>query len=129
MSKEKITNLPKFSFLKGYGDNDELYGRDVILHIGTGSVLEVLKKEDNIIDDESVYVEFSRTNHSIKHITGKTVRENYVLILHHTPFLDVKTEEDFIVKEIMLPTIHWYLDYCDMMDDWVISKGVDFINL
>ena len=37
----------------------------------------------------------------------------------------VKTEEDFIVKEIMLPTIHWYLDYCDMMDDLVISKGVD----
>lgn len=86
MCKEKRTNLPKFSFLKGYGNYDELYGRDVILHIGSGTILEVLKKEDSIIDDESLYIEFSRTNHSIKHITGKTIREQYVLIIHHTPF-------------------------------------------
>ena len=129
MNKEKRTNLPKFSFLRGYGDNDELYGRDVILHIGSGSILEIFKKEDMTIDENGVFIEFFRNNLSIKQITGKTIRENYVITLHHTPFLDIKTEEDFIIKEIMLPTISWYLDYCNMMDEIIIKKNIDLMEL
>ena len=118
----KRTNLPDFAFLHGYGENDELYNRNVILHIPSRSILEIYEEKDIEITENDLSFEFT-INHNIN---GKSVRDKYVMVVHSSPFFSIKAEEDYIIKEIMLPAFRWFADFCDSMDEYIEKK---YINL
>lgn len=118
-----ITKLPEFAFLHGYGENDELYPRNVILHIKTRTILEIFEEDYKDFEDEDdLTLEFS-INH---HINGKRNRNKYVMVLHSSPFFDKKREEDYLLNEIMLPAFRWFSDYCNFMDNLIAKNGIDF---
>ena len=118
----KRTNLPDFAFLHGYGENDELYNRNVILHLKSRTVLEIYEPKDIEVTDDDLSLEFT-INHTIN---GKSMRDKYVMLVHSSPFFNIKAEEDYIVKEIMLPAYRWFADFCACMDEYIEKK---YINL
>jgi hypothetical protein len=123
MDKKNKLNLPEFAFLKSFGDNDVLNQRSVIIHINSLSVLEVCDF-DSIVEDDLLVVPFSRVNMVTKNIIGKSVREKYNMILYHSPYFNIKDEENYIIGNIMLPAIRWYNNYCDTMDRMIIDNDI-----
>ena len=118
-----ITKLPEFAFLHGYGENDDLYPRNVILHIKSRTIIEIFEEDDiDFVDEDDLSFEFS-INHNIN---GKSIRDKYIMLLHSSPFFDKKREEDYLLNEIMLPAFRWFSDYCDFMDNLIAKNGINF---
>lgn len=110
MKKMIQLTLPEFAFVEGYkGKDDELYGRNVILHVRSASVMEVFDKGVAFLSEDVI----TRT---FKNASPVGVVEELVMALHHSPLLDLNTDRDYIVNEIMKPACKWYCDYCDYMD-------------
>lgn len=114
-------NLPDFAFLKSFADSDDLHSRNVIIHTGSFSILEVY--EGNIdIEDSALSLSFSRINRVLGLRTGNVIREYFTIVLHHSPFFSIESEERYVIDKIVLPAIRWFKDYCDMMDELAIDK-------
>lgn len=124
--KEKMIQctLPEFGFVEGYGDNDELYGREVILHIRSASVMEIFEQGKAFLNEDVLTYTFSRLNHVLEAMTGKECEEKYVMALHSSPLLDVKADRDYILQNIMKPASLWYCDYCRFMDSQISEKDL-----
>lgn len=111
MKKMIQLTLPEFAFVEGYkGKDDELYGRNVILHVRSASVMEVFDKGDAFLCKDVL-------TYTFKNVSSVGVTKDLVMALHHSPLLGLRTGIDFIINEIMKPACKWYCDYCDYMDN------------
>lgn len=111
MKKMIELTLPEFAFVEGYkGEDDEMYGRNVILHVRSASVMEVFEIGDAFLSEDVITLTF-------KNESTVGIVENFVMALHHSPLLDLKNDRDYIVEKIMRPACKWYCDYCDYMDN------------
>ena len=56
-------NLPEFAFVESSGhDGDKLQGRNVILHVRSASVLEVLETDKVYLKEDIISFDFHNTN-------------------------------------------------------------------
>jgi hypothetical protein len=111
MKKMIQLTLPEFAFAEGYkGKEDELYGRNVILHVRSASVMEVFDKSNAFLGEDVI-------THTFKNVSTVGVTEDLVMALHHSPLLDTNADRDYIIENIMKPACKWYCDYCDWMDN------------
>lgn len=117
MEKFIELTLPEFAFVEGYRDDDQLRGRNVILHTRSASVLEVFEKQDAFLNEDTLTYSFKRYNHIAESITGKECEEHFVLALHYSATLDKDSDRDYIIKNVMKPAAMWYCDYCTYMDN------------
>lgn len=117
MKKMIELTLPEFAFVEGYRDDDELKGRNVILHTRTASVLEVFEAQDAFLNEDTLSILFSRYNQFIQAITDKTTEEKFVIALHCSATLDKDNDRDYIIKNVMKPAAMWYCDYCKYIDE------------
>lgn len=110
MKKMIELTLPPFAMLRGYGDKNELQGRDVILHVRSASVIEVFLKGNAFLSEDVITYSFTM---SAPRITNplEMATITIVLALHHSPLLDVVADRDMIIEEIMKPAADYYRDY------------------
>lgn len=110
MKKMIELTLPPFAMLWGYGDDNELQDRDVILHVRSASVIEVFMKGNAFLSEDVLTYSF---NMSVPRISNPSemATATFVLALHHSPLLDVVADRDMIIEEIMKPAADYYRDY------------------
>lgn len=124
MKKMIELSLPEFAFLKGYGESDKLYGRNVILHVRSASVMEVFLEGESYINEDVLTLPFKRLNYFVEAMTGRECEERYIMVLHHSPLLDVVADRELIIKEIMKPASMWFNDFCTFMDNSIREEDV-----
>lgn len=102
--------LPPFAMLWGYGDENELQDREVILHVRSASVIEVFMKGNAFLSEDVITYSFTM---SVPRITNPSemATATFVLALHHSPLLDMVADRDMIIEEIMKPAADYYKDY------------------
>lgn len=110
MKKMIELTLPPFAMLWGYGDENELQDREVILHVRSASVIEVFMKGNTFLPEDVITYSFTM---SVPRITNPSEMATaiFVLALHHSPLLDVVADRDMIIEEIMKPAADYYRDY------------------
>lgn len=104
--------LPEFAFIEGSWHEeggDPLQGRIIILHIRSASVIEILERENVVLNDDVLTLKFYYTN-------SFDVKEHMVAVLHYCATLDAKADRVMIKEEIMKPAARWYCDYCTWED-------------
>lgn len=115
MAKIIDLTLPEFAFVESTPhDGDHLYGRNVILHTRTASIVEVFDSK-NVVPKEGV-ISFNFTNRN-----KLGLPEPLTMLLHYSATLDITTDKQEILKRVMVPAAQWYCDYCDWIDDEVIQ--------
>lgn len=87
--------LPPFAILSGWGSDNELKGRNVILHVRSASVIEVFERGKAFLNEDVITL----------------TRGNLVFALHHSPLLDLKADRELIIEHIMKPTADYWRDY------------------
>lgn len=120
MSKMIDLTLPAFAFVEGssHEKNNELDGRNVILHIRSASVIEILDRDSLIGVKEGVLTyKFCYTN-----FVG--VKEEMIALLHYCTTLDMIANAELIKNEIMKPAAKWYCEYCKWEDNNILEDGV-----
>lgn len=111
----KLINLtlPPFAFLDSAQDSS-LDGRNVILHVRSASVIEILNVEQlPILRDDVITYEF---NYGI---------ERNIAVLHHSPLVDDKAD---IIELIMKPCAEWYCEYCQWEDNNIVNDDLSHNN-
>lgn len=105
--------LPEFAFVEGSGHEkggDPLYGRNVILHTSSASVMEVFLKEDVVLTEDVISFNFSNTNKF-------GVKERMTIALHYSATLDKIADRDMIIEDVLKLAAIWYCGYCDWEDE------------
>jgi hypothetical protein len=105
--------LPEFAFVEGSGHEkggDPLYGRNVILHTRSASVMEVFLKEEVVLNEDVISFNFSNTNKF-------GVKERMTIALHYSATLDKIADRDMIIEDVLKPAAIWYCGYCDWEDE------------
>lgn len=105
-------NLPPVAWLS----DEELEGRNVLLHVRSASVIEILEDlpglnlNDGVIKKKFIY------------LNRYGFEEKMVAVLHYSTIL---TDEEFIESGIFEEVIDYYKADCDRMDqmDWEERKG------
>ena len=117
--KERIVELtlPEFAFVEGSGHEktNVLYGRNVILHTRTASVLEVLEWKMSAIKPEKLQKRFT-----YKNIFG--IDEKLIIVLHYSATLDEVADRTMLMEEVIDPAIEWYCKYSDWEDLNILSE-------
>lgn len=105
MRKAIDLSLPPVAWLS---NDEKLAGRNVLLHVRSASVVEILERDFALLKTDTIAKEFVYTN-----IYG--VDEPMVAALHFAPLLtDCSPEE---ISELVLnPVIEYYKKECDKMD-------------
>lgn len=102
--------LPEFAFVESSGhDGDKLANRDVILHIRSASVMEVLETDKVYLQENVISFDFHNTNKF-------GVKERLTIALHYCATLDADKDAKLIEQEILIPAAKWYCEYCDWED-------------
>lgn len=116
MSKKLVDlSLPAFAFVEGWGDDDSLQGRTVIVHCPTGTILEAIPTTDILgLNSDVLSLRFNYTD-----ITG--LKETYVMLLHTSPTFD-KTADAGTIKELMKEAAKWFTDYLSWEDNNIINE-------
>ena len=110
--KTTTLTLPEFAFVEGSEHEeggDPLYDRNVIIHISSASVMEVFLKEDVVLEDDVLSLNFSNKNRF-------GIKERMTIALHYSATLDKVADRVMIIEEVLKPAAKWYCDYCDWMD-------------
>lgn len=105
--------LPEFAFVEGSGHEkggDPLYGRNVILHTRSASVVEVFLKDDVVLNDDILSLNFSNAN-------SLGIKEKLIIALHYSATLDKSIDRDMIIEDVLKPAAIWYCGYCDWEDE------------
>lgn len=105
--------LPEFAFVEGSGHEkggDPLYGRNVILHTRSASVMEVFLKEDVVLNEDVISFNFSNINKF-------GIKERMIIALHCSATLDKIADRDIIIEDVLKPAAIWYCGYCDWEDE------------
>lgn len=103
--------LPEFAFVEGSGHvrPNVLFGRNVILHTRTASVVEVLEWKMSAIKPEKMQQRFVYRNRY-------GLEEQMIIVLHYSATLDEVEDREEIFERVIQPAIKWYCDYCDWED-------------
>ena len=121
MGKQLIQlNLPEFCFLEGSGHEvggDPTMERNLIYHVRSASVLEILLREDLYGLEEGV-LRYNFTHFNEELLTG----EDYVVLLHYCATLDKDLDRQMIIDKIMKPASKWFSDYCDWEDKNIANE-------
>lgn len=115
MKKLIDLTLPPFAFVESGGhDGNELDGRNVVLHVRSASIIEMLPREDLVMtmSDDVITHEFSFVNYL-------GIEEHHVALLHYSGTLDAVIDRQIIIDEIMKPAADWFSLYCV----WEDSNG------
>lgn len=109
MKKLTDLSLPAFAFL----DDPTLRGRNVILHVRSASVVEILE-EDSVLalDENAIRYHFV--------YDGPAAPERMVAVLHHAPLLEASDPEE-IVDIVLRPAAEYYMEDCRRLDSENIS--------
>ncbi|QUT54953.1 hypothetical protein INE86_03494 [Parabacteroides distasonis] len=86
--------LPEFAFIEGSGHEkggDPLYGRNVIMHIRSASIIEIFGRKDVALNPDVPTLKFSYTNRF-------GIKEPMIAALHYCATLDVKYDSEMIKK-------------------------------
>jgi len=111
--------LPDFAFLAGWGREDEtLHGRNVIMHVRSASVVEMLDEEDVLALREGVLT------HKFDYINRWGVVEHHVAVLHHSATLDEALDAEMIRKKVLVPAVEWYARYLEWEDENIAKEGL-----
>ena len=97
-------SLPPFAFLEGSGHEpggNPIYGRSVILHTRTASVLEVFERGDVVLNQDVLYFNFAN-----KGVTG--IKEPMVIALHYSAALDACNDREILIEKVLKPAAKWY---------------------
>ena len=117
MEKKINLTLPAFAFVEGSGHEDNLLeGRNVILHIRTASIIEILERDKCRLGENIVKKNFIYTNRY-------GVGEKMVAALHYCATLDANDDRELIKQEILVPAAKWYCDYCTWEDENIEKSG------
>lgn len=118
MKKLVELNLPEFAFVEGsmHENPDILKGRDVILHVRSASIVEILERDNVILKDGVVKHNFVNTN-------KYGIREKLVAVLHFSATFDDKDDYGEIIEKVLKPAAKWYCDYAD----WEDEQGDDIL--
>lgn len=106
-------NLPAFAFLDAAQD-ESLNGRNVILHVRSASVVEILS-EDQPYGLKPGVITY-KFNHGI---------ERFIAILHFSTIVEDKED---IIELIMKPCADWFCEYCDWEDNNIINADKSINN-
>lgn len=112
--KLKDLRLPDFAMLDGCQD-PTLSGRTVILHIRSASVIEILRREDVVLNGDVLTKNFSYVNQW-------GIAERMVAALHYCATLDISADAELIKQEILIPAAKWYCDYATWEDNNIIRE-------
>lgn len=105
-------SLPAFAFVEGWGDDDNLQGRTIIVHCPTGTIIEALPTKDILyFDNDILSLCFKYTG-----VTG--LKEAYIMVLHTSPTFD-KVADAGTIKELMKEAGRWFANYLS----WEDKKG------
>lgn len=91
--------------------NDILSERNVILHIRSASVIEILA------DDEILALREGVLTYKFDYINKYAVVEHYTAVLHYCATLDEKADAEMIRNEIMSKATKWFCDYMEWEDE------------
>lgn len=117
MKKKISLTLPEFAFVEGSEHEDNMLdGRNVILHIRSASIVEVLERDKCHLNDGVVKKNFTYTNRY-------GVEEKMVVVLHYCVTLDMRTDVEMIKEEILKPAAKWYCDWADWEDENIERTG------
>lgn len=118
MSKKLVDlSLPAFAFVDGWGDDDNLQGRTVIVHCPTGTILEVLPTKDILYVDDDNY----RSSFVFKFTGVSSIEEAYIMMLHTSPTFD-KVADAGTIKELMKEAAKWLVNYFTWEDHNIIRE-------
>ena len=117
MEKKINLTLPAFAFLEDSGhDGNELQGRNVIMHVRSASVVEILERDKCGLKDDVVKKNFTYTNRY-------GIVEKMVVALHFCMTLDPVADREMIVNEVLIPAAKWYCDWADWEDKNIEEGG------
>lgn len=114
MKSIKLT-LPTFAFLEGYGEKDDLAGRNVIMHVRSASVVEIFNRDDVVLNEDVISFNFTNRN-------PFRIKEPMVAALHYSATLDEYSDREMIINEVLKPAAKWYCEYCDWEDKNICDK-------
>lgn len=110
MGKTNLT-LPEWAWIDG-ADHEEggnpIQGRNVILHIRSASVMEILERDLTELHSDVICYNFDYDD-------SFGLTEKMVVALHHSPLLDLEEDYDKIMK-ILKSCAEWYKAYCKWED-------------
>ncbi|WP_315387773.1 hypothetical protein [Hoylesella shahii] len=118
MSKQLIQlTLPEFAFLSD-DLNGELRGRNVIIHIRTMTIIEIIERENVLLYEPNVlYHKFE-----YKNIFGET--EKLVAMLHVCTTFDKILDKEFIKQDIIKPACEYYMKFATMADAEMLEDEI-----
>ena len=112
MNKSIEVNLPTFALLEGpdYEDDEtiELWGRYVIIHIPTKTIVEIFER-----DRFTANPNLDLVTYNFIYVDTKGISKKMMMLLHSAPILDKYKDREFMRKNIFIPACKWYCDYCD----------------
>lgn len=100
--------LPEWAFLDAHSHlGNKLYGRTVILHIRSMTIIEILNKGEVLLNEDVLKVSFKNT----------TTKEEMIVALHFSTTVESR---DLLI-DILKKCASWYCDYCDWEDNNIID--------
>ena len=103
MEKAVNLTLPPFAWLT----DDELDGRDVLLHVRSATVLEFFSADTTLcLRPDVIQRQFVYRNRY-------GVDEPTIVVVHYSPFID---DVDVLDVEVIAPAIKYYMADCDKLD-------------
>ena len=119
IAKELIAlTLPKFALLSE-DLNGELRGRNVIIHIRSMSIIEILERENAYYyEPDTLYHKFEYEN-----IFGET--EHLVALLHVCTTFDKEIDGVYILDNIIKPACEYYMKFATMADNEMQEEEED----
>lgn len=118
MNKQLIQlTLPEFAFLSD-DLNGELRGRNVIIHIRTMTIIEIIERENVLLYEPNVlYHKFDYEN-----MFGET--EKLVAMLHVCTTFDKILDKEYIKQNIIKPACEFYMKFATMADNEMLEDEI-----
>lgn len=101
--------LPEFCFLSDDIDG-ELRGRNVIMHVRSVSVVEIIEREDVYYYEKGVLC------HKFDYANMFGEVEKLVAMLHFSATLDKELDREFILEKVIKPACEFYMEFAKMAD-------------
>lgn len=113
----KDLSLPAFAFIEDAKEHGVLEGRNVILHVRSASVIEMLTKDTLIALNDNVltyYFDFINAWGCIEH---------YVAVLHYSTTLDIAADAGIITEQVLKPAADWFTSYLEWEDSNIVEDN------
>ena len=122
MEKKTSLSLPAFAFIEDAKPNEELQGRNVILHVRSMSIIEMFDVDDLLKVKDGVL------RHDFDYIDQWGVVEHFAALLHLSTTLDPVADQAQLIQEVVRPACEWYTDYLEWEDHNIIDDNKNMRN-